>query len=69
MLLAHHVEIEILDFVHIRPQTMPEHFVFAVVAIAFVGFACFGVVMAAREIYRWWTNFRNDNSLVNQKAV
>lgn len=68
MLLAHHVEIEILEFIHIRPVTMPEHVMFGVVALAFVSFAVYGVVMAVRDGYRWWVNRRSGGSLVEQTA-
>jgi len=66
MVLADHVEIEILEFIHIRPVTMPEHVMFAVLAFAFVGFACYGVARGARDAYRWWSNRRSGGSLVEQ---
>jgi hypothetical protein len=67
MILAHHVEIEILDFVHIAPVTMPEHIAFAIVTLSFIGFACYGAVTTIRNVYRWWSSVRG-GSLVEHAA-
>jgi hypothetical protein len=68
MILAHHVEVEILNFIHIRPATMPEHVLFAAVAIGLLGFAVYGAVMAVRDGYRWWSSRRSGGSLVERTA-
>lgn len=68
MILAHHVEIEILDFVHIAPVTMLEHVAFAGVALSLIGFACYGAVMTVRNGYGWWSRVRG-GSLAERGAV
>ena len=58
-LLAHHVEINLLDILVIEPESMPEHAVLAAVSAVVIGFTVYGIRAAVRDLRTWLAGRRD----------
>lgn len=52
-LIAHHVEINLFNWIVIQPETMPQHALLAAASAIVIGLAVYGIRAAVRDARAW----------------
>ncbi len=67
-ILAHHIEIELFEVLHIAPETTLEHVCFFAVTLPVLAVLGYGAWSLKRDLTAWWKGRRAADSNVPAQA-